>query len=209
MAKNLTPSKGEGETPLDDLSGLKADITKRGELDTLEFQNNLKAYQKYFLKPLSLTRIFTHRGLLRIHQEMFGEVWSWAGEKRKSGKNLGPPPAKVGFEINRLLFDFHRWEKSKIEPIEIAARLHQRLVWIHPFENGNGRWARMAANLYLHGKGLPLIQWPTDQEFVKKVFKPAYLSALRAADGGDHGPLLKLHQQYWNPETGSKPVAGV
>ena len=199
MAKDLSRQRGEGQTPLDDLSGLRADITTRGELDALEFKNNLKAYQKYLLKPLPPSKLFTHHGLLQIHREMFGEVWSWAGQKRKSEKNLGPSPAKIGFEINRLLFDLRQWEKVKREPMEVASRIHHRLVWIHPFENGNGRWARMAANLYLHGKGLPIVQWPTDQEFVRKVFKPAYLSALKAADGGDDRPLLKLHQEYWNP----------
>ncbi|MBI4208502.1 MAG: Fic family protein [Deltaproteobacteria bacterium] len=38
---------------------------------------------------------------------------------------------------------------------ELSARLHHRLVWIHPFENGNGRWARLIMNIHLKKYNLP------------------------------------------------------
>ena len=79
---------------------------------------------------------------------------------------------------------------------EIASRIHHRLVSVHPFENGNGRWARLVANLYLHQKRQPLVEWPQDKKLIREVFKPAYLSALKSADYGDYGQLLKLHHEF-------------
>lgn len=197
MARDLTRSQGEGQTPIEDLSGLLLDIKTQKELNDAESKNNSAAHAKYllFMKPSSKFNPFTYPALLEIHKDMFGEVWSWAGTKRVSEKNLGVPVHQIGSEIQRLLFDFHQWEEKKMPPFEVAARLHHRLVQIHPFENGNGRWARLAANIYLHRKGWPVIEWPKDQKFVKEIFKPKYLSALKDADRGDYKPLTRLHQE--------------
>ncbi|MBI4358606.1 MAG: mobile mystery protein B [Candidatus Omnitrophica bacterium] len=198
MAKNLTGPRGEGETPVDDLSGLLIDIKDRNDLDIAESANNSKAHAKYllFMKSTSRRDLFTHESLFQIHKDMFGEVWSWAGMKRKTGKNLGVPPVKIGSEIDRFLHDLYQWEKNRTEPFEIAVRMHHRLVQIHPFENGNGRWARLVANVYLHQKKLHIIQWPSDEKLIREIFKPRYLAALRKADRGKYHDLLTLHQEY-------------
>ena len=197
MAKNIKGPDKEGQTPLDDLSGLLPGLRTRKELDEAEYANTIKAHAKYLLmKPNSRFNPFTYESFCHIHKDMFGEVWSWAGEKRRSPKNLGAPVIKIGSEIHRFLFDLHQWEEEKMPTMEIAARIHHRLVQIHPFENGNGRWARLVANIYLHRKGLPLIEWPTDRDFVRNVFKPRYLAALRSADRNDYGLLVKLHEEF-------------
>lgn len=196
MAKNLKPSEHEGETPLDDLSGLLIKIKNQKELNVAESINNAEAYAKHllFVKPAALK--WTHQFLTDLHRDMFGSVWSWAGEKRRSEKNLGVAPAKISFEIDRFLHELHQWEKDKIEPFEIAVRLHHRLVQIHPFENGNGRWARLATNLYLHRRNLSIIEWPTDERVVREEFRPKYLAALKQADHGNYDSLLTLHRQH-------------
>lgn len=200
MAKNLMRPQGEGETPIDDLSGLLIDIKDRKELDIAESANNSKAHSKYllFMKPTSRKNLFTHESLFQIHKDMFGAVWSWAGQVRKTEKNLGTPPVKISSEVDRFLYDLHQWEKSRIEPFEIAVKLHHRLVQIHPFENGNGRWARLVANIYLHREKLPIIQWPSDEKLVRDVFKPRYLTALKKADHGKYDEFLTLHREYYD-----------
>ena len=197
MAKNLNDFDQEGQTPLDDLSGLLLDIRTRKELDEAEYANNVKATAKYLLmKPSSHFNPITYESLCKIHKDMFGEVWSWAGEIRKTEKSVGVLPAKIGSEIHRLIYDFNQWEKESMPPFEVSVRIHHRLTWIHPFENGNGRWSKLVTNVYLHKKGLPVMQWPEDQKFVKEVFRPRYLSSLKSADRGDFEPLCKLHKEY-------------
>jgi Fic-DOC domain mobile mystery protein B len=174
VAKDLRGPQEEGQIPLDDLSGLLVSVQSRQELNDLEARNSSKAHSKYllFMKPTAKFDL-TYQFLFEMHKEMFGEVWSWAGEKRTSEKNLGVTPSKIGSEIHRFLFDFHQWKEKEWTPAKIAVRVHHRLVQIHPFENGNGRWARLVANTYLHRQGLPLIEWPQDEQFVRKVFKPS------------------------------------
>ena len=199
MAKDLTDPLEEGQTPVDDISSLLIKVKNRQELNDLENKNNNKAYTKYllFMKPSSKFDPFTYESLCQIHKDMFGEVWDWAGiPRKKGGKNIGVEGAKVGYEMNRLLFDFHQWEEKKTPPSETGVRLHHRLVWIHPFENGNGRWGRLVTNIYLHRKGLPLLNWPQDEKQVKTVFKPRYISALKSADHGDFESLKKIHEEY-------------
>ena len=202
MAEDLTGPAGEGQTPIDDLSGLLVKAKNRQELNDLENRNNYKAYTQYllFMKPAGKFNPFTYESLCRIHKDMFGEVWDWAGIPRKKGrKNIGAEGAKVGYEMNRFLFDFRQWEEKNTPPSEVGILSHHRLVWIHPFENGNGRWGRLVTNIYLHRKGLPLLSWPQDEKQVKTVFKPRYLSALKSADQGKFGPLRKIHEEYSAP----------
>ena len=199
MAKNLKAGRAEGQTPLDDLSGLLVPVKTREALNDLEAQNNAKAYAKYLLytRAVESSNLLGTQMLCEIHESMFGEVWSWAGEIRKGGqKNIGVAAVKIGSELNRLAFEVHKWEDGKTSPAEIAIRVHHRLVWIHPFENGNGRWARLVTNLYLHRKGLPLIEWPSDPKMVREEFRPRYLAALKEADQDNYEALSELHRQY-------------
>lgn len=196
MAKNIISDNENGQTPLDDVSGLLVDVKSRRELNDLEFKNNSSAARKYLLKRLSGKSIpFTYKWLQKVHKDMFGKVWRWAGTARDTDLNIGVPKEKIGSEIHKLFYDLGQWELRKDSPAEIAARIHHRLAFIHPFPNGNGRWARMVANIYLHRHELPIIKWPEDQTD----FRPKYLKALKAADNGDHGPFLKLHEEYWQP----------
>ncbi len=201
MAKNLKFGAGEdGETALDDLSGLLANVKNREALNNLEAQNNAKAYAAHLLfssKQSKSSNLLSTAALCGIHKDMFGEVWAWAGEIKKGGqKNIGVPVIKIVPELHRLDFDFHKWQEEKMPVSEIAVRVHHRLVWIHPFENGNGRWARLVTNIYLRREDSPLIEWPSDPKLIRELFKPRYLAALKKADAGDYKLLTELHKEY-------------
>lgn len=196
MAKNISRFSSEGQTPLEDLSGLLVEIKTQTELNDREAKNNTQALAKYLLiKHPEKLNLFSYEVLFQIHKDMFGEVWSWAGEKRMTGKNLGIPPVKIGSEIHRFLSDVRQWKEEGMAPAEIAVRIHHRLVWIHPFENGNGRWARLVTNLYLRQKGLPLLEWPTSEKYIRESFRKKYLNALQSADKGNYQDLSAIHTE--------------
>lgn len=198
MAKNLDLGQPEeGQTPPGDLSGLLVPAKTLEELNRFEAKNNTQAYKKYllFLRSKKINLLATTT-LCEIHKEMFGQVWSWAGEFRQVEKTIGVAPAKIGSELHRLLSEFHQWEDKKVSPGEIAVRIHHRLVEIHPFENGNGRWARLVTNIYLRMEGQTLIEWPYDPKVIREDFKPKYLAALRKADAGEYALLAQLHHSY-------------
>lgn len=192
----------EGETPIDDLSGLKVKgVSTRRELNTLEARNILQATIKYLSsRPTAKQAPFDLSWVKRLHNEMFGDVWSWAGEIRKVELNLGSPAYQVETQLQELLDDLAYWPESGMALIEQATRLHHRAVAIHPFLNGNGRWSRMLANIWLARHESPLVYWPTDLDHASE-YRQAYLSAIRKADDHDYGDLLELHRRFSTPSS--------
>ncbi len=126
---------------------------------------------------------------------MFGDVWRWAGEFRTTNVSIGVDKHHIQMQLLQLLNDLHAWPEMKMDWVEQAARLHHRAVLIHPFINGNGRWARMLSNLWLRRHRRPVIMWPvTDQP--ESPIRQDYLAALKKADGMEYEPLIALHRDY-------------
>ncbi len=195
MADSL--SAGHGATPLHDVSGLiPKHISSQRELNEAEFANTNEVLLKYLLrKPSKRIAPFTYHWLLTLHQEMFGKVWGWAGKIRDTELNIGVKPFKIRDELQKFAGDYEAWFKHKHSPVEISARIHHRLVWIHPFKGGNGRWARIAANIFLRQQGKLLVAWPED-ELLMSVgeFRKKYIEALKKADSSDLSNLTEIHR---------------
>lgn len=175
----------EGATPLDpgEAEGLRLPhIATREQLNRWEQENILEAESKYFSRRYR--DVLTERFMLRLHGQMFGKVWRWAGKFRISEMNIGVPHWEVAVRIQGLCEDADLWIKSATETAdEIAARFHHRLVFIHPFANGNGRHARMMADLLLvHILGKPRFTWGQSDLLDVGETRSKYLEALRAAD---------------------------
>ena len=126
------------ETPLDDISGLKVKgITKRAELNRFEAANIEKVVAKYLtVRPSRRSAKFTYSWSLKLHKEMFGDVWRWAGIPRTRQLNIGIAGHAIPENVALLLQDLENWPGFGIDFAEQAARLHHRAVQIHPFENG-------------------------------------------------------------------------
>ena len=137
---------------------------------------------------------------------MFGDVWDWAGVPRKTREHIGGNilPAAIPSELQKVLYELHQMEKENVSVTEIVTKVHHKIVYIHPFEGGNGRFSRMIVDLYLNSKNLPIMNWPSDKDFIEKKFKPRYISALKKADMGDYSSFLELHSEYWQPTGKSK-----
>lgn len=129
--------------------------------------------------------------LLGLHKRMFGAVWKWAGAFRATERNIGVDAHTIGIEIRTLLDDVRYWiANTTYPPDEIAVRFHHRLVWIHPFPNGNGRHARMAADLLAIALGRPRFTWGSASLVEAAATRAQYVAALKAADDHDILPLL-------------------
>ena len=141
----------DGATPLDydELKGLlPTHITTRGELDFLEMENINQAI--IWSGNLKTNDILNIEFICKLHKQMFSNVWKWAGKFRKSKKNVGISYIQIAVELQTLCDDSQAWIKyDTYPPDEFAVRFHHRLVFIHPFSNGNGRHARLMADLIL------------------------------------------------------------
>lgn len=192
----MPPVATDGKTPLADREGLRVQIRTQNELNVLEFENISKATTHYLVRhPSKKKAPFTYEWFLKVHQEMFGNVWEWAGKIRRSDKNIGVDKLRIPETLKNLEKNYNHWLALDMNPSEIAARLHHRLVWIHPFENGNGRWARLITNIYLKQNRLLLIKWPDQALLAKTDIRERYLNALRQADQHNLHPLMDLQAE--------------
>lgn len=191
----MTPGSADadGATLLDedDAEGLIPTlVATRAQLNELEAEN-IRTGARWAAKFRPRRDILTESFLRELHRRMFGTVWEWAGAYRTVNTNIGVHWPTVPAATRDFCDDVRSWESAGEWSVqEIAVRLHHRLVQIHPFPNGNGRHARLLADVYLRDQTPPLA-WTgggSDAETVRA----EYLSALRSADLGKFGPLLRF-----------------
>ena len=187
-----------GESPIDDISGLLVrGITTREQLNKSEAQNIRKVIVKYLAaKPTRRSARFDLLWLLHLHNEMLGEVWDWEGKVRTTEMNLGVPSKEIEIALTSLIADLWYWEEHISDLIAQAAMLHHRAVQIHPFVNGNGRWARLLANIWLKLHNHQTIAWPEAKIGTTSLIRDEYIVAIRAADEGDYTQLKTLLVKY-------------
>ncbi|WP_281930195.1 mobile mystery protein B [Roseibium album] len=179
-------------TPLDaeEREGLlQTWITTRADLNEAEQANIDDAVA--WIDRRRNADLLTEGFVFELHKRMFGDVWSWAGSVRKTGKNIGIDPQQIHLQLGGLLRDVQYWiGHGSFSPDEIAVRLHHGVVAIHPFPNGNGRHARLMADLLIARLGGEPFSWGGGTLRDIGTLRAEYIAALRAADNHDFTPLL-------------------
>lgn len=185
----------EGETPID-ISDLRVKgIATRAQLNPLEFANVTKAISKHLARrPTQRSAPFDVPWARRVHRDMLGDVWKWAGRFRQLETNIGVPWPRIEVELTQALEDLRHQEQNG-DFFDQAVRLHHRAVSIHPFPNGNGRWSRLLANIWLRLHDEPAVLWPVTIGEISPV-RAEYLAAIKAADAGNLEPLTELHRRF-------------
>lgn len=185
----------DGATPLDDISGLlRKEITTRKQLDEAETLNILNAAD--WIERGRLGDVLTVDFYERLHARMFDEVWDWAGALRSvtgARPNIGVAPETVPAELGRVAMEYNKeWEGRGDQPITpFVARYHHALVWVHPFNNGNGRWSRLACDAFVKRVAkAPPLTWASDTLNVDSDERAQYIAALKKADQRDYQPLI-------------------
>lgn len=167
---------------------IPAHIAYRTELNDAEQENIVRAQDWALRRRRDL---LTEKFINDLHRHMLGDVWRWAGRFRTSEKNLGIPYYEIPVALRQSLDDTKAWiEHGAYPPDELAVRFHHRLVQIHPFPNGNGRHARLMADLLVMSLGGDRFSWGSANLQDVGALRRAYITALQAADNHDIGPLL-------------------
>ncbi|OBZ95751.1 cell division protein Fic [Pararhizobium polonicum] len=187
----------EDATPLEpqEREGLlQSWITHRNDLNEAEQENIVKgAAWARGQRRVPIERLLSEDFIRTLHKRMFGEVWQWAGTFRATERNIGIQAYRIGIELASLLNDIQYWVKhATFPPDEIAIRFHHRLVAIHPFPNGNGRHARLAADLLIQRLGANLFSWGSGSLADAGEIRARYVASLRAADNHDISPLIEF-----------------
>lgn len=185
-----------GATPLDpdEEAGLvPTHITTQGDLNAWE-QANILQGDRWARRQKK--RDLLDEGFVReLHKKMFDQTWEWAGTFRKSNKNIGVDWPQISLKLRDLLDNTrYQIEHQVFDPDEIVVRFHHQLVWIHAFPNGNGRHARLMADILTMRFGLPRMTWGGGTVALTSVgsVRETYLTALRAADRGQFENLIEF-----------------
>ena len=187
-----------GQTPLDEdeLAGLIPALTTRAELNAFE-QSNIYDAAVWAHKSRTLKKdLLSVKSLTLLHSKMFNKTWRWAGQFRQTAKNIGVEVHDVQNQLGQLIGNANYWlDNETFSMTEIAIRVHHKLVWIHLFPNGNGRHARLVADLLLHFKNQPSLSWGGASLDLEGTTRNQYLAALKSADLGNLNPLLSFATQ--------------
>lgn len=140
----------------------------------------------------------TERTILQIHALILrGIDRQNAGRYRtvpvliSGSRHVPPQPYLIEKQMEDFLLRFREMESEGIHPVDIAAYLHDELVRIHPFIDGNGRTSRLLMNLYLLRHGYVMVLLKGDAES-----KLAYYKALEASHvDKETAPFRQLVEQ--------------
>lgn len=194
MIGSLFGPEPDGATPLseeDYIDLIPAHVKDRESLNLAEAMNILKAQTKYFETRLTPPEILDDLFIRRLHKDMFGDVWAWAGKYRSRDLNLGIGFSEVPVAVRNLTEDARLWlRESEIDADFVACKVHHQLVSIHPFVNGNGRLSRLVADLLLVSLSRPEFSWGSLSDLSAEEVRDLYLMALRSADQGELGPVM-------------------
>ncbi len=188
-----TEQEPEGATPLseDERDGLRLSwVATRGDLNAEEAANIAKALGMRRWYGCSTEQLLDDFVLRKLHEAMFDDVWKWAGKYRTTEKNIGCDPHHIAVRVRDVCENAKYWFEGTVPADEAGCRFHHELVAIHPFANGNGRHSRVASDLLMGSVGAQPFTWGRLNLVQAPKTRKAYIAALRAADCGDHEPLM-------------------
>jgi len=148
--------------------------------DHIEARNDAEAFD-LIVKLVHEKKSISQDIVQKTHEIVTKGILKDAGKYRTdnvriTGSTTTPPSY---LKIVKIMDEYIQYiKKIKLNPIKKAAFIHHRLVWIHPFYDGNGRVARLLTNFHLMKKGYPPI-------VLKKEERKKYYDTLNKADHGD------------------------
>ena len=194
MTYNSNAIEGNSLTLKETYLVINEGITIKGKplKDHLEAKSHKEALDYlYSLVESGKNNTVSERFIRSLNQIVMQDIdKEWAGKYRNSGVIIGgadhkPPEA---LEIPRLMQNLISWvgdNKKKMHPVELASIVHHKLVFIHPFFDGNGRTSRLTMNIVLMQSGFPLV-------IVLKNDRKRYYRSLSLADKGDYVPFVNF-----------------
>jgi Fic-DOC domain mobile mystery protein B len=176
-------------------SRLLPSLSTRAQLDEIEGLA-IHAARVWAMRAPVLQRadLLSESFAKELHRRMFGSVWRGAGRYRTAPRTPGWEPALIAEGLRMFLDDAEGWLRFSTYPVhESAVRLHHRLVSVSPWANGNGRHARLLADIVVASQGEEPLTWGRRSGPLEPGSARArYLGAVKAGDSGDMGPLLEF-----------------
>jgi Fic-DOC domain mobile mystery protein B len=170
-------------------AGLLLSLSTRSQLDEIEGLRITEA-RVWAMRRATLERpdLLTEAFCRELHRRMFGGIWRTAGRYRIAERAPGWEAARIPQAVAMFLDDAEGWIRFSSYPVhEAAVRLHHRLAAVQPWAVGNGRHARLLADVLVASQGEAPLGWGRS---LGRTAREAYGGAMRSADGGDVSPLV-------------------
>lgn len=170
-------------------------LTKPDEINASEFEGFLKA-EIYLTEHLTGRTKFNSAYILKIHKLALSHLYSFAGLLRDVNLSKGGftfaaskflPETMSAFE-EQILSGLPAHYKTSEKLIEDIAIVHGELLFIHPFREGNGRTARLLANLMSRKAGYEALKF---ERVGKKEFEK-YVSAVQNCANRDYTMMINF-----------------
>jgi Fic-DOC domain mobile mystery protein B len=193
----LNQKYSDGNTPIqpEEAEQLIPRISTMRELNEYEVLNILRAREWAFdSRTMKSTDPLEELYVRELHHRMFDNVWKWAGTYRQTERNIGCDPKEILQRIPQLLANTRYWLDNKtFSTDEALLRFHHQMTRIHPFANGNGRHARMVADVVAVKCGRAEFSWGAGKDLVAKGdARAVYLAALRTLDANENDVISLL-----------------
>ncbi len=165
---------------------LKDHLEAKDHYDALEFLYN--AIEHRMQQTISEVFIRTlHQLVVRETEREDAGHYRLVNVMITGSDHTPPDTSEVPYQMNNLV-KWVRTNQKELHPIELAALLHHKLVYIHPFVDGNGRTSRLVMNLILMHKEYPLV-------VILKNDRKKYYQILQLADKGKYEQLVRFIAQ--------------
>lgn len=172
------------------------EIKKKRVMDQVEQREQFRAIEE-LIRLYDQEHRFTAADVCKIHKTWLGPIYVWAGQYRQVNISKGDFPFAAAGQISRLMSDFENGPLRDFTPCrfrsteEIAkaiAIVHTELILVHPFREGNGRVARLLANLMALQAGLPLLDFTGFKGRKRQI----YFTAVQAGMDRDYRPMQEV-----------------
>jgi cell filamentation protein len=168
-------------------------LTTEKEINESEFEGFLKA-EIYFTEKLSARTKFDVKYILGLHKMALTHLYSFAGKYRDVNMSKGGFPFASAKFLPETMSEFETEILSKLKNkyesqedlIKDVAIVHGELLFIHPFREGNGRTARLLANLMVRIAGYESLKF---EKVGKKEFEE-YVSAVQNCANKDYEKMI-------------------
>lgn len=190
---------GSNEGVLKNYLGIK----KEKLIHDAEYQEYLKA-QDLLSDSFDRSHKFTDQDICKIHKLWLGDIYPFAGKYRTVGMSKDGFPFAAPNLIPKLMKDFSDEYLSKYTPCNFQdlddlshalGVVHVELILIHPFREGNGRTARLFADLMALQAGKPQLIYTLIDQVQNKVGFEKYIKAIHAGHAGNYQPITDLFRR--------------
>lgn len=168
-------------------------LTTEKEINESEFEGFLKT-EIYFTEKLSVRTKFSAKYILGLHKMALSHLYSFAGKYRNVNMSKGGFPFAAAKFLPETMSEFEKEILSKLKNkyesqenlIKDVAIVHGELLFIHPFREGNGRAARLLANLMLRKAGFEALKF---ENVGKREFEE-YVKAVQNCANKDYSKMI-------------------